>query len=128
MSVSLSSKDREENLEEVKGEACIQGFLSVKSRGLQESDLGKVTKVWGTFVLFLGRYTMGGRALSTGEEIVKGSRGGGMEASEDDSCHSVLSARKSCSRLDSPRHAGTGHIIPQVLALNQRMFSPLKDV
>lgn len=87
-----------------------------------------MTKVWGTFVLFLGRYSMGGRTLSTREEIVKGSRGGGMEVSEDDSGHSVLSACKSCSQLDSPRHSGTGHIVPQVLALNQRMFSPLKDV
>lgn len=86
-----------------------------------------MTKVWGTFVLFLGRCSMGGRTLSTREEIVKGSRGGGMEASEDDSGHSVLSACKSCSRLDSPGHAGTGHRVPQVLALNQRMFSPLKD-
>lgn len=59
MSVSLSSKDREENLEEVKGEACIQGFLSVKSRGLQESDLGKVTKVWGDFCAFLGKVQHG---------------------------------------------------------------------
>lgn len=45
----------------------MQGFLLPRSRRLQESVLEKVTKVWRsvTSVLSLGRYSMGGGALST---------------------------------------------------------------
>lgn len=47
-----------------------------------------------------------------------------MEASEDDSGHSVLSACKSYSRLDSPGHAGAGHIALKFLPLTKESSPP----